>query len=110
MLHKKKTSSNEFSRAVSNLPACRATQNAKNRVKVLRNTTHQNVNELFIIQLLYLMHISCKAGKAKQIEKRSTGKRLVKEVFYTVRNIKTSNYCVIFVFYSRVICNLRGWM
>ena len=53
--------------------------------------------KLLIIQLLYFMRISYKAGEAKWLEKRNTRNQSVKQFFffflqYNVTNFPTSQY------------------
>ena len=84
-------------------PAREASQNANKEWRFLAILHTKTFKKLFIIQFLYFKRISCKTGKVKQKEKRSTRSRPDKQIFLQDKTINLPISRDIFVQFARYL-------
>ena len=94
------------------IPKMQARQNTAQLVKILSDTTHQNVWPLFFSAVFVL--ISHKAGKVKRIVKRSARSQLVNQVILQHKitnclNNRTVSQDICSLFASYLYCILCSW-
>ena len=80
-----------------------ASQNANKEWRFLAILHTKTFKKLFIIQLLYFKRISCKTGKVKQKEKRSTRSRPDEQIFLQDKTINLPISRDIFVQFARYL-------
>ena len=94
------------------IPKMQARQNTAQLVKILSDTTHQNVWPLFFSAVFVL--ISHKAGKVKRIVRRSARSQLVNQVILQHKitnclNNRTVSQDICSLFASYLYCILCSW-